>query len=94
MNLELFFNLMNMLFAFGANNWLSVAISIIIWQLIVQTKANSVNNSNNIHISSNTQVIEIHHHAEQPKPSASEGVEEVPFEEVTDEDKNTKKPLK
>lgn len=31
MNLELFFNLMNMLFAFGANNWLSVAISIIIF---------------------------------------------------------------
>lgn len=74
--------------------FVSVAISIIIWQLIVQTKANSVNNSKNIHISSNTQVIEIHHHAEQPKPSASEGVEEVPFEEVTDDDKNTKKPLK
>ena len=29
MNLELFFNLANILFAFGSNNWLSVAISII-----------------------------------------------------------------
>ena len=31
MNLELFFNLMNIIFAFGSNNWLSVAISIIIF---------------------------------------------------------------
>ena len=31
MNLELFFNLMNILFAFGSNNWLSVAISILVF---------------------------------------------------------------
>ena len=31
MNLELFFNLMNLLFAFGSNNWLSVVISILIF---------------------------------------------------------------
>ena len=38
MNLELFFNLMNILFAFGANNWLSVAISIIIFCYNIYTK--------------------------------------------------------
>ncbi len=31
MNLELFFNLANLLFAFGSNNWLSVAISVILF---------------------------------------------------------------
>ena len=31
MNLELFFNLMNILFAFGSNNWLSVVISILVF---------------------------------------------------------------
>ena len=29
MNMELFFNILNIVFAFGSNNWLSVAISII-----------------------------------------------------------------
>ena len=38
MNLELFFNLMNILFAFGANNWLSVAISVIIFCYNIYTK--------------------------------------------------------
>ena len=31
MNMELFFNLLNILFAFGANNWLSVGISIVVF---------------------------------------------------------------
>ena len=31
MNLELFFNVSNLIFAFGANNWLSVVFSVIIF---------------------------------------------------------------
>ena len=31
MNLELFFNVANLLFAFGSNNWLSVAISVVVF---------------------------------------------------------------
>ena len=31
MNMELFFNLLNILFAFGANNWLSAGISIVVF---------------------------------------------------------------
>lgn len=71
-------------------------ITIIIWQLIVQTKANSVNNSKNIHISSNTHVIEIHNHMETSTPSAPHEAEEVPYEEVVEkgEEKDTPKHLK
>ena len=38
MNLELFFNLMNILFAFGSNNWLSVTFSIILFCYNIYTK--------------------------------------------------------
>ena len=31
MNIELFFNVLNIVFAFGSNNWLSAAIAIIIF---------------------------------------------------------------
>ena len=31
MNMELFFNLFNILFAFGSNNWVSVGISIVVF---------------------------------------------------------------
>ena len=43
MNLELFLNLINILFAFGANNWLSVAISIIIFCYNIYTKIRKKN---------------------------------------------------
>ena len=38
MNLELFFNLMNILFAFGSNNWLSVIIAILVFCYNIYTK--------------------------------------------------------
>ena len=38
MNLELFFNLVNIIVAFGSNNWLSVAISCVIFCYIIYLK--------------------------------------------------------
>ena len=43
MNLELFFNLMNIVFAFGSNNWLSVIISILVFCYNIYTKLRKQN---------------------------------------------------
>ena len=43
MNLELFFNLMNILFAFGSNNWLSVVISFVVFCYNIYTKIRKQN---------------------------------------------------
>ncbi len=43
MNLELLINLVNILFAFGSNNWLSVAISIVIFCYNIYTKIRKKN---------------------------------------------------
>ena len=43
MNLELFFNLMNILFAFGSNNWLSVVIAILVFCYNIYTKIRKQN---------------------------------------------------
>lgn len=67
-----------------------------IWQLHIQSKANSIEAKQSITVA-RMQVLEIHEHKheESGNHAPSNGnAEEVPFVEATDEDKNTKKPLK
>ena len=43
MNYELFFNLLNIVFAFGSNNWLSVVISILLFFYNIYNKLKKQN---------------------------------------------------
>ena len=43
MNLELFFNLMNIIFAFGSNNWLSSVLSILLFCYNIYTSLRKKN---------------------------------------------------
>ena len=43
MNMELFFNILNIVFAFGSNNWLSVVLSILLFFFNIYNKLKKQN---------------------------------------------------
>ena len=80
--------------------FISFILGVVIWQLKVSTKADAYTTESVKSLIKAT-IIEFHQHRHNHIDSADREeykeirpTEDIPFEEVKDEDKNTKKPLK